>query len=156
MQAYVNRAKAYNGVAHQLVTRDGAPIPPAPGVVRAGAPLTFPTATVKAATVFPDLDQYTGPPIDFGRMEPTASDPCVQQQFGMIVGIPTPGQLAALSTINIRGERSVTCKGAFDAAPSAGPLPAGAPAVCEELPQTAGRARARRRSSTRNTATIPI
>ena len=59
VQAYVNRAKAYNGVAHQLVTQDGAPIPPAPGVVRAGAPLKFPTATVKASTVLPDLDQYT-------------------------------------------------------------------------------------------------
>jgi len=133
VQAYLNRARAYNGVAHQLVTRDGTPVPPVPGVVRAGAPLTFPTATVKAATVFPDFDQYAGPPIDLGRMEPTASDPSVHQQFGMIVGVPNAGQLAALSTINIRGERSVTCKGAFDAAPSAGPLPAGAPVVCEEL-----------------------
>ena len=133
VQAYLNRARAYNGVAHQLVTADGSPIPPAPGVVRAGAPLTFPTATVKASTVFPDFDQYVGPPIDLGRMESTASDPSVSQQFGMIVGVPNAGQLAALATINIRGERSVTCKGAFDAAPSAGRLPAGAPAVCEEL-----------------------
>jgi Asp-tRNA(Asn)/Glu-tRNA(Gln) amidotransferase A subunit family amidase len=133
VQAYLNRARAYNGVAHQLVTRDGAPVPAAPGVVRAGAPLVFPTATVKASTVFPDLDQYIGPPIDFGRMEATASDPTVQQQFGMIVGIPNAGQLAALATVNIRGERSVTCKGSFDKAPSAGPLPADAPPVCEEF-----------------------
>ncbi|NOT26523.1 MAG: amidase [Acidobacteria bacterium] len=133
VQAYLNRARAYNGVAHQLVTRDGAPIPPAPGVVRAGAPLAFPTTTVKASVVFPDFDQYVGPPIELGRMEPTASDPSVSQQFGMIVGVPNAGQLAALATINIRGERSVTCKGAFDAAPSTGPLPTGAPAVCEEL-----------------------
>ena len=133
IQAYVNRAKAYNGVAHQLVTADGAPIPDAPGVVRAGAPLKFPTATVKASTVLPRLDEYLGPPIDWGRMEATASDPSVQQQFGMIVGIPKAGQLAALSTLNLRGERSVTCKGAFDKAPADGPLPAGAPPVCEEL-----------------------
>jgi len=43
------------------------------------------------------------------------------------------GQLNALETLNIRGERSVTCKGDFDRAPSAGPLPPGAPAVCEEF-----------------------
>jgi hypothetical protein len=35
--------------------------------------------------------------------------------------------------LNIRGERSVTCKRAFDANPSAGPLPHGAPKVCEEF-----------------------
>ena len=29
---------------------------------------------------------HRGPPLEFGRMEPTASDPSVQQQFGMIVG----------------------------------------------------------------------
>src|SRR4030095_2227201 len=69
----------------------------------------------------------------FGRMEPTASDPSVQQQFGMIVGIPRAGQLEALQTLNVRGERSVTCKGDFDKAPSAGPLAAGAPSVCEEF-----------------------
>ena len=51
----------------------------------------------------------------------------------MRVGIPNAGQLNALETINIRGERSVTCKGDFDKAPSAGPLPPGAPAVCEEF-----------------------
>jgi amidase len=133
VQAYVNRARAYNGVAHVLVTKDGAPIPPAPGVVRAGSPLKFPTTTIKASTLFPNLDEYTGPPIDFGRMEATASDPSVQQQFGMIVGIPNAGQLAALSTINIRGERSVTCKGDLDRAPSSGPLPPGAPGACDVL-----------------------
>ena len=39
VQLYINRAKAYNGVADVLVTKDGAAIPPAPGVVRAGTPL---------------------------------------------------------------------------------------------------------------------
>ena len=38
-------------------------------------------------------------------------------------GMPDAGQLNALETLNIRGERSVTCKGAFDAHPSTGPLP---------------------------------
>src|SRR5580698_10618050 len=64
-------------------------------------------------------------------MEPTASDPSVQQQFGMIVGIPNAGQVNALGTLNIRGERSVTCRGDFDRHPLQGPLPPGAPPVCE-------------------------
>ena len=34
VQAYVNRARAYNGVSDRLVTRDGAPIPVARGTVR--------------------------------------------------------------------------------------------------------------------------
>jgi Asp-tRNA(Asn)/Glu-tRNA(Gln) amidotransferase A subunit family amidase len=131
VQAYVDRARAYNGVCTSLVTTDGADIPPATGALRAGAPLTFPTKTTKASAVFPDLDQYRGKPLDFGRMERTVSDPSVQTQAGMRVGIANAGQLNALATLNIRGERSVTCKGAFDAAPSSGPLPPGAPAVCE-------------------------
>ena len=49
----------------------------------------------------------------------------------MIVGIPNAGQLNALGTLNIRGERSVTCRGDFDRHPSQGPLPPGAPPVCE-------------------------
>ena len=114
-----------------LVTEDGKPVPPATGTVRAGAPLSFPTETVKASTILPDLDKYKGKPLEYGRMEPTSSDPGVQQQFGMIVGIPNAGQINALATLNIRGERSVTCRGDYDRHPSEGPLPPGAPAVCE-------------------------
>jgi len=95
------------------------------------APLRFPTRTVAASAVLPDLDKYRGPPLEFGRMEATASDPSVQQQYGMIVGIPNAGRVNALATLNIRGERSVTCKGDFDRHPSQGPLPPGAPPVCE-------------------------
>ena len=51
----------------------------------------------------------------------------------MRVGIPNAGQVNALETLNIRGERSVTCKGKFDAHPSSGPLPKDAPAGCEEF-----------------------
>jgi Asp-tRNA(Asn)/Glu-tRNA(Gln) amidotransferase A subunit family amidase len=128
---FLARVRRYNGVASQLVTADGAPVLEATGTVRAGAPLRFPTATVKAADILPNLDCYKGPPLEFGRMEPTASAPTVQQQFGMIVGIPDGDQLNALGTLNIRGERSVTCRGEFDRHPSLGPLPAGAPPVCE-------------------------
>ncbi len=131
VERYVARVRAYNGVASALVTEDGAPVPEARGAVRGGAPLRFPTETVKAADVLPDLDKYRGPPLEFGRMEDTASDPDVQQQYGMIAGIPNAGQVNALATLNIRGERSVTCRGDFDRHPEEGPLPPGAPPVCE-------------------------
>ena len=127
VQRYLARVRAYNGVASMLVTTDGAPVPEAKGVVRAGSALRFPTQTVKASTILPDMDKYQGPPLEFGRMEATASNPDVQQQFGMIVGIPNAGQLNAIGTLNIRGERSVTCRGDFDRHPSQGPLPPGAP-----------------------------
>ncbi len=133
IQSYINRAAAYNGVCTRLITEDGASVPAARGVLSAGSPLQFPTETVAASSFLPDFDEYAGTPLDFGRMEATLSDPSVQQQYGMRVGIPNAGQLNALETINIRGERSVTCKGAFDAHPSTGPLPAGAPEVCEEF-----------------------
>jgi amidase len=128
---YLARVRAYNGVASMLVTADGAEVPRARGVVRGGAPIEFPTRTVKASDILPDLDKYKGPPLEFGRMEPTASDPEVDQQFGMIVGIPNAGQVNALATLNIRGERSVTCRGDYDLHPSKGPLPKGAPPICE-------------------------
>jgi len=132
---YLDRVRAYNGVASLLVTADGAPVSEARGAVRATSPLRFPTETVNASTIFPDLDKYEGPPLEFGRMEPTASDPSVQQQYGMIAGKPDAGQLNALATLNIRGERSVTCRGEFDRHPSEGLLPPGAPPVCEHFRQ---------------------
>jgi amidase len=131
VQHYLDRARAYNGVASVLVTEDGMPMDRARGVVRAGAPLVFPTETVAARTLLPDLDKYRGAPLELGRMEATTSDPTVQQQYGMITGIPDAGQVNALATLNIRGERSVTCRGEFDRHPSLGPLPPGAPPVCE-------------------------
>ena len=133
VQAYIDRAKAYNGVSDRLVTRDGAQIPAPTGTVRAGVPLKFPTETVAASTLLPDFEEYAGPSIEFGRMEATSSDPNVQQQYGMTVGTPNSGQINALGTINLRGERSVACKGDRDRHPSSGPLPAGSPPVCEEF-----------------------
>src|SRR5450830_2167894 len=131
VQKYIDRVRAYNGVASMLVTKDGESIPEAHGTVRAKAQLRFPKQTVEASEVHTDLDKYKGPPLEFGHMEPTASNPDVHQQFGMIVGIPNAGQVNALATLNIRGERSVTCRGDYDRHPSEGPLPDGAPAVCE-------------------------
>ncbi len=133
VQAYLNRAKAYNGMCTRLVTRDGADITPASGTVRAGAPLTFPASTVAVSSILPNFDQYTGLPIEYGRMEATASDASIQQQYGMVVGIPNARQVNALSTLNVRGERSASCKAECDSAPSRGPLPKSCPQACEEF-----------------------
>jgi amidase len=135
VQAYINRAAAYNGACTSLVTADGASIPQTYGRVIAGKPQKFPTTTVPVSSILPNVGQYAGLPLDLGRMETTISDSSVMHQMGMRVGIPNAGQLNALETINIRGERSVTCKGAFDAHPSTGPLPANAPLACEEFRQ---------------------
>jgi Asp-tRNA(Asn)/Glu-tRNA(Gln) amidotransferase A subunit family amidase len=131
VRRYLDRVRAFNGVASVLVTEDGMPASAATGTMRAGRPLVFPTQTVKASDVLANLDRYNGPPLEFGRMEPTASDPNVQQQFGMIAGVPNGTQLNALAILNIRGERSVTCRGDFDRHPDDGPLPPDAPPVCE-------------------------
>ncbi len=135
VEHYIARAKAFNGPSSLLVTADGAPVPEASGTIRAGAPLRFPTETVIAADLLPDLDRYRGPPLEYGRMETTASDPGVYQQFGMVVGMPDAGQVNTLATLNIRGERSVTCRGDYDRHPQDGPLPSGAPPVCEYFRQ---------------------
>lgn len=131
VKAYLDRARAFNGACTRIVTRDGAPVPAASGAVRAGRRVQFPTATAPVSSVLPDFGSYTGTPIDFGHMSPTASDPRVQQQYGMVVGVPAAGQINALSTLNIRGERSVTCQASCDAPPSTGPLPASCPAACD-------------------------
>jgi len=135
VQQYIDRAAAYNGTCTALLTEDGAEIAESFGYVRAGEPISFPTQTVPASTVFPDLDRYEGLPLDYGRMELSASNPEVYTQAGMRVGMPNAGQINALETLNIRGERSQTCAGPFDAHPDTGPLPDGAPEECEAFRQ---------------------
>ena len=98
VEKYIERARKYNGVSSMLVTENGESVEKVPGVERAQSELSFPTDTVKAAVVLPDLDKYEGPPIEYGRMEATSSDPEVFQQFGMITGIPDAGQVNALAT----------------------------------------------------------
>jgi Asp-tRNA(Asn)/Glu-tRNA(Gln) amidotransferase A subunit family amidase len=125
VQAYINRANAYNGTCNRLVTEEIAPdfLPN----------FSEYQAAMKSTAERPDSDPAKTPPVEFGRMEPTSSDPAVLQQYGMTVGIPNAGQVRALGMLNIRGQRSVTCKGDFDRHPSAGPLPPEAPPVCEEF-----------------------
>ena len=135
VEQYIARARAYDGgMCTRLVTPDGKSIPAAKGAIRAGVPIKFPTQTVALPKLVPVWDNYKGLVPDYGRMEPTASDPSVQMQFGMVVGIPNAGQVNALETLNVRGERSVTCKGKFDAPPGT-PLPPGAPPECEKFRQ---------------------
>jgi Asp-tRNA(Asn)/Glu-tRNA(Gln) amidotransferase A subunit family amidase len=131
VSAYLERTRAYNGACTALVTADGKPVPEAFGNLRAGKAVKFPTETVAVEDVLPDLDQYQGLPLELGRMEPTISDPTIQQQFGMRVGIPNAGQLNALEIVNVRGERSMSCKAECDADPSTGALPASCPAECD-------------------------
>jgi amidase len=135
VKTYRARITAYNGPCTRLVTADGAPISPAAGYVRGGAPISFPTETVPVSDLLPDLDQYQGPPLDLGRMDPAVTDPGIVQQMGVITGIPHAGQVNALETVNIRGERSQSCRGEFDKAPAAGPLSAEAPPECETFRQ---------------------
>ena len=52
VQAYIDRAKAYNGVCTALVTKDGAPIAPTAGMMRAGSVLQYPSRTVAASLFF--------------------------------------------------------------------------------------------------------
>lgn len=134
VEGYIARARAYNGTCSKLVTKDGAKVKPVPGAIRAGVPLKFSTETLAIDKLVPDFDQYKGLPPDFGRMEPTMSDSSVYQQYGMVVGIPNAGQVNALEALNIRGERSVTCKGKYDAPPGT-LLPKDAPAECEAFRQ---------------------
>ena len=114
VQRYIERVRAFNGVASMLVTEDGKDIDEVEGTVRGTDPLRFPVRTMRMSDLLPDLEKYKGLPLEYGRMESTASDPSVKQQFGTIVGIPNAGQVNALGTLNIRGERSVTCRGEYD------------------------------------------
>src|SRR5207249_4264268 len=58
VRAYIERAKAYNGTCTRIITKDGAPIAPATGTVRAGAALTFPTQTVAVSSIYPNFSEY--------------------------------------------------------------------------------------------------
>jgi amidase len=110
VQHYLARVRAYNGIASVLVTQDGAPIPAVTGAVRAQAPLRFPTHSIKMSTILPDLDQYTGLPLEYGRMEVTVSDPAVAQRMARPRTIPdprmVPGSTAPPSSVESPGGRA--------------------------------------------------
>jgi amidase len=62
VQHYIERVRAYNGVASLLVTEDGAPVPEATGAVRATVPLRFPTETIKSSPSCPISTSTRGRP----------------------------------------------------------------------------------------------
>src|SRR5687768_17809473 len=64
VQAYIERATAFNGTCTALVTADGAQIPAVTGAIRAGAPISFPTRTVPVSSIFPNFAAYGGLPFE--------------------------------------------------------------------------------------------
>src|SRR5215813_12516064 len=60
VQHYLDRVRAFNGIASVLVTEDGGSVAPVAGAVRGGTALSFPTHSVKASDILPDLDKYKG------------------------------------------------------------------------------------------------
>ena len=110
VQAYINRIRAYDGMCVAPVNPNDASDP---------------------QNLFPDVAKYTGTPLQPGVMQATVSDPTKQQTYGYIRGVKNAGQLRSLSTVNIRGERSATCKATCDLHPSKGPLPSGCSPACE-------------------------
>ena len=60
VEAYVARARAYNGTCTSSSPTDGAKMPQVLGAVRAGSPVKFPTETVALSKIVPDFDKYTG------------------------------------------------------------------------------------------------
>src|SRR6266542_5896595 len=110
VQAYISRIRAYDGMCVAPVNPNDASDP---------------------KNLFPDIAKYTGTPLQPGVMQATISDPAKQQTYGYIRGVKNAGQLRSLSTVNIRGERSATCKATCDLHPSKGPLPGGCSPACE-------------------------
>ena len=85
VKQYIARARAYNGPSSLLVTKDGANIAPATGTVRAQAAIQFPTETVKASTLLPDLDKYEGKPLEFKDSDPDSqADRALQRLTGVV------------------------------------------------------------------------
>ena len=157
VQHYLARVRAYNGVASMLVTQDGAPVPEATGVVRAGAALQVPD---------PDGEGLDDParsrqvPGAAARVRPHGGDrlrcPTVQQQFGMIVGIPEcrPAQRARHAEHPRRTLGHV--QGRVRQASLARAAAARRAAGLRVLPPAARRAGARRRAGQACTGAIPI
>ena len=95
VEAYIKRANAYNGTCNRLITEEN--------VSDLLPNYSEYKSAVEATANLRDSDPAKTLPIEFGRMEATSSDPAVQQQYGMTVGIPNAGQVRALGMLNIRG-----------------------------------------------------
>ena len=90
VEQYIARARAYNGMCTRLVTPAGKSIPAAKGAIRAGVPIKFPTQTIALPELVPAWNNYKGLVPDYGRLEPTASDPSVRCSTAWSPESPTP------------------------------------------------------------------
>ena len=147
VQHYIDRARAYNGVCQHA--RDRRRRTGSRGQ-RRGARDGAAALSDRDRQGRDDPARSRQIPRPAARIRPHGSRPppipSVQQQYGMITGIPNAGQLNALATLNIRGERSVTCRGDFDRHPSRGAAAAGRAAGLRDVPPAARRARTRSRT----------
>ena len=131
VQAYIDRAKAYNGVCTALLTPDGADVAAGDGLRARRRAAGVPDEDREGFHDLPDLDQYRGLPLDYGRMERTVSDPSVMAQMGMRVGHPE--RRAAERARNAQHPRRAIghVQGRVRCAPVDRTAPAGAPPGCE-------------------------
>ena len=154
VRAYIERARAYNGVSDRLVTADGAPIPAARGTVRAGAPLQFPTRDGRRVHPAARLSSICG---TANRARTDGGDGIGS---GRAAAVRHDSRHARRRSdqrardLNIRGERSVTCKGDRDRHPSQGRCRRARPPCARSSGSSPMRSSAPR-SSTRSTASNP-
>ena len=147
IRAYVERARAYNGVVHAAGhAKTARPIAARTGAVRAGAPLSFPARTpCRVSDILPRSRPIhracRSSSAAWSRRRPIRR---CSSSTAWSSASPNAGQVNALSTLNLRGERSVTCKATCDAPPGPAPLPSSCPAGLRGVPAAARRARARR------------
>ena len=98
VQHYIERARAFNGVASALVTKDGMPVPDATGAVRGGKPLRFPTQTISVSTIREFFDPVSaGPLVVEAAIE-------ISHAMGWQGGAPDLYRYAAGSESSLRGE----------------------------------------------------
>ena len=90
---YLARVRKFNGVASMLVKEDGRPVAAANGTIRTGSPLKFPTETVNASHLLPDLDKYIGPPIEFGGWSQQHLTRLLTNNLGWLSVFQMPGRL---------------------------------------------------------------
>ena len=146
VEAYIERARAYNGICTALVTADGKPIAPAKGAVRAGAPITFPTQTVAVSTIFPSFTEYAGLPLELGRMEPTLSDPGRPAAVGHARRHPQRGAAERARDAQHPRRALGHLQGRLRPRAVGGAAAGGRAGRVRGVPQAARRARARRRA----------
>ena len=155
VQSYIERARAYDGACVQLVTRDGASIPAVAGMTRVGSTVAFPTSTTAIGSMLPKFDEYVGPPhrvradgdheLGSGRLSAVRHGHRHPERRAGERAQHAEHSRRTFGVLQGRVRRRALVR------PAAGELSEGVRRVSE----AAGRARTRRRSSTRTTAGSP-